>query len=219
MSKHKIAILVSGTGTNAINIIEYFEKNSVADVVLVISNKTDALAVEKAQNKGVKTVVFNNESFKKNGVVLDYLMSQSVDFIVLAGFLIKISNDIIHAYPNKIVNLHPSLLPKYGGKGMYGKRVHRAGIDPEEIIEVSSLEDLMELSTSGVVAGHAGTQEKPPFSSKKDIKKFNKDQEREQRLKKIKEGIENMNNRQQLIIEQQLRTYVRNKIKSLMHQQ
>ena len=132
MSKHKIAILVSGTGTHAINIIEYFEKNSVADVVLVISNKTDALAVEKAQNKGVKTVVFNNESFKKNGVVLDYLMSQSVDFIVLAGFLIKISNDIIHAYPNKIVNLHPSLLPKYGGKGMYGKRVHRAVIEAQE---------------------------------------------------------------------------------------
>ena len=132
MSKHKIAILVSGTGTNAINIIEYFEKNSVADVVLVISNKTDALAVEKAQSKGVKTVVFNNESFKKNGVVLDYLISQSVDFIVLAGFLIKISNDIIHAYPNKIVNLHPSLLPKYGGKGMYGKRVHRAVIEAQE---------------------------------------------------------------------------------------
>ena len=132
MSKHKIAILVSGTGTNAINIIEYFEKNSVAEVVLVISNKTDALAVEKAQNKGVKTVVFNNESFKKNGVVLDYLMSQSVDFIVLAGFLIKISNDIIRAYPNKIVNLHPSLLPKYGGKGMYGKRVHRAVIEAQE---------------------------------------------------------------------------------------
>ena len=132
MSKYKIAILVSGAGTNAINIIEYFEKNSVADVVLVISNKTDALAVEKAQNKGVKTVVFNNESFKKSGVVLDYLMSQSVDFIVLAGFLIKISNDIIHAYPNKIVNLHPSLLPKYGGKGMYGKRVHRAVIEAQE---------------------------------------------------------------------------------------
>ena len=132
MSKHKIAILVSGTGTNAINIIQYFEKNSVADVVLVISNKTDALAVDKAQSKGVKTVVFNNESFKKNGVVLDYLMSQSVDFIVLAGFLIKISNDIIHAYPNKIVNLHPSLLPKYGGKGMYGKRVHRAVIEAQE---------------------------------------------------------------------------------------
>ena len=132
MSKHKIAILVSGTGTNAINIIEYFEKNSVAEVVLVISNKTDALAIEKAQNKGVKTVVFNNDSFKKNGMVLDYLMSQSIDFIVLAGFLIKVPNDITHAYPNKIVNLHPSLLPKYGGKGMYGDYVHRAVIEAQE---------------------------------------------------------------------------------------
>ncbi|MBL6663317.1 MAG: phosphoribosylglycinamide formyltransferase [Flavobacteriales bacterium] len=132
MSKYKIAILVSGTGTNAVNIIEYFEKNSVADVVLVISNKTDALAIEKVQNKGVKTVVFNNESFKKNGTVLDYLRSQSIDFIVLAGFLMKVPNDIIHAYPNKIVNLHPSLLPKYGGKGMYGKHVHRAVIEAQE---------------------------------------------------------------------------------------
>ena len=132
MDIHKIAILVSGAGTNAINIIEYFEKNSIADVTLVISNKTDALAVEKAQNKGVRTIVFNNESFKKNGTVLDYLMSQSIDFIVLAGFLMKVSNDIIHAYPNKIVNLHPSLLPKYGGKGMYGKYVHRAVIEAQE---------------------------------------------------------------------------------------
>ena len=132
MDIYKIAILVSGAGTNAINIIEYFEKNSVADVALVISNKTDALAVEKAQNKGVRTIIFNNESFKKNGKVLDYLRSQSIDFIVLAGFLMKIPNDIIHAYPNKIVNLHPSLLPKYGGKGMYGKYVHRAVIEAQE---------------------------------------------------------------------------------------
>ena len=132
MDGHKIAILVSGTGTNAINIIEYFEKNSVADVALVVSNKTDALAVEKAQNKGVKTIVFNNESFKKNSIVLNYLKSESIDFIVLAGFLMKVPNDIIHAYPNKIVNLHPSLLPKYGGKGMYGNHVHRAVIEAQE---------------------------------------------------------------------------------------
>ena len=132
MDGHKIAILVSGTGTNAINIIEYFEKNSVADVALVVSNKTDALAVEKAQNKGVKTIVFNNESFKKNSIVLNYLESESIDFIVLAGFLMKVPNDIIHAYPNKIVNLHPSLLPKYGGKGMYGNHVHRAVIEAQE---------------------------------------------------------------------------------------
>ncbi|MGB1932465.1 MAG: formyltransferase family protein, partial [Flavobacteriales bacterium] len=132
MDRHKIAILVSGAGTNAVNIIEYFEKNSVADVTLVVSNKTDALAVEKAQNKGVKTIVFNNETFKKNGEVLDYLRSESIDFIVLAGFLMKVPNDIIHAYPNKIVNLHPSLLPKFGGKGMYGNNVHRAVIKAQE---------------------------------------------------------------------------------------
>ena len=132
MDIHKIAILVSGAGTNAVNIIEYFEKNSVADVTLVVSNKTDALAVEKAQNKGVKTIVFNNESFKKNGKVLDYLRSESIDFIVLAGFLMKVPNDIIHAYPNKIVNLHPSLLPKFGGKGMYGNHVHKAVIEAQE---------------------------------------------------------------------------------------
>ena len=132
MDGHKIAILVSGTGTNAINIIEYFEKNNVADVALVVSNKTDALAVEKAQKKGVKTIVFNNESFKKNSIVLNYLKSESIDFIVLAGFLMKVPNDIIHAYPNKIVNLHPSLLPKYGGKGMYGNHVHRAVIEAQE---------------------------------------------------------------------------------------
>ena len=132
MDRHRIAILVSGTGTNAINIIEYFEKNSVANVVLVVSNKMDALAVEKAQNKGVKTTVFNNETFKKNGEVLNYLKSESIDFIVLAGFLMKVPNDIIHAYPEKIVNLHPSLLPKFGGKGMYGSRVHRAVIEAQE---------------------------------------------------------------------------------------
>jgi phosphoribosylglycinamide formyltransferase-1 len=132
MDRHKIAILVSGAGTNAVNIIEYFEKNSVADVTLVVSNKTDALAVEKAQNKGVKTIVFNNESFKKSGKVLDYLKSESIDFIVLAGFLMKVPNDIIHAYPNKIVNLHPSLLPKFGGKGMYGNHVHKAVIEAQE---------------------------------------------------------------------------------------
>ena len=132
MVGRKIAILVSGTGTNAINIIEYFEKNSVADVALVVSNKTDALAVEKAQNKGVKTIVFNNESFKKNSIVLNYLKSESIDFIILAGFLMKVPNEIIRAYPNKIVNLHPSLLPKYGGKGMYGNHVHRAVIEAQE---------------------------------------------------------------------------------------
>ena len=132
MVKHKIAILVSGAGTNAVNIIEYFEKKKTAEVVLVISNKKTAQALEKAQNKGVKNVVFNNESFKKNGKILNYLHSQSIDFIVLAGFLMKISKEIIAAYPKKIINIHPSLLPKFGGKGMYGRFVHEAVIEAQE---------------------------------------------------------------------------------------
>ena len=151
MGKYKIAILVSGKGTNAMNIIEYFEKSSVADVVLVISNKRDALAVEKVQNKGVKTVVFNNESFKKNGTVLNYLKSESIDFIVLAGFLIKIQNNIIRAYPNKIVNLHPSLLPKYGGKGMYGKRVHKSVIEAKESVSGISIHFVNEEYDEGAI--------------------------------------------------------------------
>ena len=133
MARHRIAILVSGAGTNAMNIIEYFEQKETARATLVISNKKTALALKKAQNKGIKTVVFNNESFKKNGEVLKYLHSQSIDFIVLAGFLMKVPKEIIHAYPKKIVNLHPSLLPKFGGKGMYGRFVHEAVVEAKEI--------------------------------------------------------------------------------------
>ena len=107
MARHRIAILVSGAGTNAMNIIEYFEQKETARATLVISNKKTALALKKAQKKGIKTVVFNNESFKKNGEVLRYLHSQSIDFIVLAGFLMKVPKEIIHAYPKKIVNIHP----------------------------------------------------------------------------------------------------------------
>lgn len=133
MARHRIAILVSGAGTNAMNIIEYFEQKETARATLVISNKKTALALKKAQKKGIKTVVFNNESFKKNGEVLKYLHSQSIDFIVLAGFLMKVPKEIIHAYPKKIVNIHPSLLPKFGGKGMYGRFVHEAVVEAKEI--------------------------------------------------------------------------------------
>lgn len=132
MSKYKIAILVSGAGTNAINIIEYFKENTLIEVGIVISNKSAALALEKAQKREVKTLVFNNDTFKKKGEVLDVLQSLSINFIVLAGFLMKVPSEIIHAYPNKIVNIHPSLLPKFGGKGMYGRHVHRSVIDAQE---------------------------------------------------------------------------------------
>ena len=132
MVTKKIAILVSGTGTNTINLIRYFDKKQVAKVRLVISNKNTSPALLKADDLGVETVVFNNESFKKSGVVLNYLKCKGIDFIVLAGFLIKLPKDIIGVYCKRIVNLHPSLLPKFGGKGMYGMFVHQAVIDSQE---------------------------------------------------------------------------------------
>ena len=124
MKKHQIAILVSGKGTNALNIIQYFEKNCSTRVVLLVSNKMNSQAVKKARNKGIESVVFNNEWFKNNENFLNFFKSRSIDLIVLAGFLLKIPEELTIAYKKKIINIHPSLLPKFGGKGMYGDHVH-----------------------------------------------------------------------------------------------
>ena len=132
MATKKIAILISGTGTNAVNLIKYFDKSTVAKIQLIISTKKASPALKSAEIFGVDTVFFNNESFKKSGVVLNYLRSKGINFIVLAGFLIKLPKDIIDAYNKKIVNIHPSLLPKFGGKGMYGMFVHKAVIESQE---------------------------------------------------------------------------------------
>jgi phosphoribosylglycinamide formyltransferase 1 len=132
MSKHRLAILISGSGTNALNIIEYFSDNKGVEIAVLISNKMHSLALQKAQDKGVETVVFNNQSFKKNTEVLSVLQSYSINFIVLAGFLLKIPLDIVRAFHNKIINIHPSLLPKFGGKGMYGQYVHEAVVAANE---------------------------------------------------------------------------------------
>ena len=132
MITKKIAILISGTGTNAVNLIKYFSKSPVAIIQLIISNKKSSPALKIAEDFGVDTVFFNNESFKKSEVVLNCLRSKGINFIVLAGFLIKLPKDIIDSYNKRIINIHPSLLPKFGGKGMYGMHVHKAVIDSQE---------------------------------------------------------------------------------------
>lgn len=132
MSKVKLAIFISGKGSNALNIIKYFKGNDAVEVALVLSNKKDAQGLESAQKLGVNTVVFNNETFKKSGEIDTYLRSLSIDFIVLAGFLRQIPADLVDSFKNKIVNIHPSLLPKFGGKGMFGKHVHKAVLDSNE---------------------------------------------------------------------------------------
>lgn len=124
--KKNIAIFASGSGSNAENIIRYFRDNDSICVSLVLSNKSDAYVLERAHRLGVSYNVFPKEDWVAGDEVLAVLQEYRIDFIVLAGFLVRVPDLILHAYPNKIINIHPALLPKFGGKGMYGSRVHEA---------------------------------------------------------------------------------------------
>ncbi|MDI9604566.1 MAG: phosphoribosylglycinamide formyltransferase [Bacteroidota bacterium] len=124
-----IAIFASGNGSNAENIIRYFLKSKRIRVALILSNREDAYVHKRGRALGVHSRSFRKAEFDEGKSVLDALQAYSVDFIVLAGFLLKVSQPILEAYPDRILNIHPALLPKHGGKGMYGDRVHRAVID------------------------------------------------------------------------------------------
>jgi phosphoribosylglycinamide formyltransferase-1 len=129
----KIAILASGSGTNAENITKYFQKNRQATVALIASNNTDAGVIQRARKLHVPTLLFDRTSFYKTGQVLDILSRMEIDLIVLAGFMMLIPEDLVRAFEGKIVNIHPALLPKFGGKGMYGNFVHEAVVAAGEI--------------------------------------------------------------------------------------
>ena len=125
-AQKRVAIFVSGTGTNCENIIRYFAGSEVVNIALVVSNKSDAPALEKARRLGVPTEVVSKSQLSDNSFMLPLLRERDIHFIVLAGFLLMIPDYLIAAYPRRIINLHPSLLPKFGGKGLYGHRVHEA---------------------------------------------------------------------------------------------
>ena len=127
----RIILFASGSGSNAENIIKYFQEKKTAKVVAVFSNNPNAKVLEKASNLQVETYVFTKEDLNSGQVLLKTNQFQP-DLIVLAGFLWKFPNDIVTAYPNKIINIHPALLPKYGGKGMYGNNVHKAVLENKE---------------------------------------------------------------------------------------
>lgn len=127
-----IAIFASGNGTNAENIIKYFSGNKDIKVKIVMANKTDAFVLERAHRLGIPTLYINREQWADATHILTLLHEQQIDFIVLAGFLARIPDALLHAYPNRIVNIHPSLLPKFGGKGMYGNKVHEAVVTAGE---------------------------------------------------------------------------------------
>jgi phosphoribosylglycinamide formyltransferase 1 len=125
MTKIKIAILASGSGSNAENIYNYF-KNSDIEIPLILTNNPSAFVIERAKKLNIPFHVFNREDISASNNVIDLLKSNSIDLVVLAGYLWLIPKSLVDAYPNKILNIHPALLPKFGGKGMYGDRVHAA---------------------------------------------------------------------------------------------
>ena len=121
----KLAILASGSGSNAEKIMEHFQNSTKAKVALVASNKADAFVLERAKKFGVPSFTFTRKEMDA-GVLLQKLQEEKIDWVILAGFLLKIPEDLIRAFPDHMVNIHPALLPKYGGKGMYGSLVHEA---------------------------------------------------------------------------------------------
>jgi phosphoribosylglycinamide formyltransferase-1 len=121
-----LAIFVSGNGTNCENIIKYFQNSEIVKTAVVISSRKDAYALVRAEKLHVANLILNKQQINDKDYILGVLQQYQVDFIVLAGFLLMIPDFLIDSFPKKIINLHPALLPKFGGKGMYGHHVHKA---------------------------------------------------------------------------------------------
>ncbi|HUM53357.1 MAG TPA: phosphoribosylglycinamide formyltransferase [Chitinophagales bacterium] len=130
--QHRLAIFLSGSGSNARNICQYFAKHEEIKVCLLLSNKEDSSVKAIGDEFGIPYFIFNKEQFNNTDEVISKLSDFQIDTLVLAGFLWLIPNNLLQKYPNKIINIHPALLPKYGGKGMHGKHVHEAVFNNKE---------------------------------------------------------------------------------------
>ncbi|RZA01817.1 MAG: phosphoribosylglycinamide formyltransferase [Sphingobacteriaceae bacterium] len=130
--KKRIAIFASGSGSNAQKIMEHFKRHAEAEVVLILTNNPSAYVLQRADNFEIPSHIFTRHEFYQTDDVIRMLKNLQVDLIVLAGFLWLVPPDLLQAFPNKIINLHPALLPKYGGKGMYGDHVHNAVLAANE---------------------------------------------------------------------------------------
>lgn len=122
----RIVLFASGSGSNVENISQYFANNAKVTIAAVLTNKSDAKVLERCNRLKINALYFNKTAFYESDCVLDILKTMQPDLIILAGFLLKIPEKLVKSFPNKIVNIHPALLPKYGGKGMYGMHVHTA---------------------------------------------------------------------------------------------
>ena len=128
----RIVLFASGSGSNVENIVRYFQTKPNVTIASVLTNKRDAKVLNRCNRLNISSLCFNKIAFEQTDCILDILICANPDLIVLAGFLWKIPVKIIRAFPNKIINIHPALLPKYGGKGMYGSNVHKAVKENDE---------------------------------------------------------------------------------------
>ncbi|MEK6452014.1 MULTISPECIES: phosphoribosylglycinamide formyltransferase [Myroides] len=159
----KIALFASGSGTNVENIINYFEQNSIANKYLILVNNQNAKVIEKAEKRNVPFTIFDR-TMLNDGTVASKLKEFQPDLIVLAGFLWKFPEAILKDYYNKVINIHPALLPKYGGKGMYGHFVHEAIIDNKETETGITIHFVNENYDEGAIIFQATTPVLPNFS-------------------------------------------------------
>ncbi len=155
----RIVIFASGSGTNAENIIKHFKNSPLATTTWVISNNAEAGVLERAKRLGVPSKIYNRKEMLTESF-LDFLKKEA-DFIVLAGFLLKVPEAIIKAFPNEIINIHPALLPKYGGKGMYGMNVHEAVVANNETVTGITIHYVNEKYDEGKTIFQVATEVKP----------------------------------------------------------
>ncbi|MCR4660354.1 MAG: phosphoribosylglycinamide formyltransferase [Bacteroidales bacterium] len=132
MATIRLAVLGSGNGTNAQRIAEYFSGNPAVEVACIVYNKPDAYIATRARNLGIEARYFGRDDFYRSNRVADYLAQKKTDWVILAGFLWLVPANLLQAYPGHIINIHPALLPLYGGRGMYGEHVHEAVIAHHE---------------------------------------------------------------------------------------
>lgn len=161
----KIAIIASGSGSNAENIVNYFQNHPGFVFPVILSNKSEAFVHQRAKKLQIPSFTFTKAEFEQGTPILDLLKSYQIDSIVLAGFLLKVPQVLIDNFPNKIINIHPALLPKYGGKGMYGSKVHEAVKNAGEIESGITIHYVNENYDEGNIIFQAKCQLQPTDTS------------------------------------------------------
>ncbi len=164
-SVKRIAIFASGSGTNAENIIRYFSGEKPVKVAIILTNNKNAYVIDRAGKLGVPCRVFNRNTFYQTEEVLDILKGQDIDLVVLAGFLWLVPDYLLRAFPGGIVNIHPALLPKYGGKGMYGHVVHDAVIKSGDAESGITIHYVNEHYDAGTIIFQARCSVKPGYTA------------------------------------------------------